>query len=155
MTAYNGQFTRYEQRAIATALRAMERVMRDAGVTLDRPGAVVDYLQLRLAKLEHEVFALLYLDAQNRLIAYEELFRGTVSQTAVYPREIIKQVLAHNASAVVLAHNHPSGQAEPSAADRALTEVLKKALQVIGASVLDHIIVAGKGHYSFAEHGLV
>ena len=84
-------FSRYEQRAIATALRAMERVMRDGGIRLDRPAAVVDYLQLKLGALEHEVFALLYLDAQNRLIAYEELFRGTVSQTAVYPREIVKR----------------------------------------------------------------
>jgi DNA repair protein RadC len=148
-------FSRYEKRAIATALRAMDRVMREAGVTLDRPAAVFDYLGLKLSALEHEVFTVLYLDAQNRLIAYEELFRGTVSQTAVYPREIVKRALAHNASAVVLAHNHPSGLAEPSSADRLLTDSLKQALQFVGTTVLDHIIVAGPRCYSFAEHGLI
>ena len=122
---------------------------------IDRPAAVFDYLRLRLSALEHEVFAVLYLDAQNRLIAYEELFRGTVSQTAVYPREIVKRALAHNASAVVLAHNHPSGLAEPSSADRLLTDSLKRALQFVGTTVLDHIIVAGPRRYSFAEHGLI
>lgn len=120
------------------------------------PGAVRDYLRLHLAGLAHEVFFALWLDAQNRLIAAEELFRGTLTQTSVYPREVVKQALAHNAAAVVLAHNHPSGLAEPSAADQLLTRELKQALALVDVRVLDHFIVAGQAQpLSFAERGLL
>ncbi len=123
---------------------------------LTTPGAVRDYLRLHLAGLEHEVFMALWLDAQNRLIAAEELFRGSLTQTSVYPREIVKQALRHNAAAVVLAHNHPSGVAEQSRADELLTRELKLALALVDVRVLDHFIVAAQSPpLSFAERGLL
>jgi DNA repair protein RadC len=108
-----------------------------------------------LARLEHEVFMALFLDAQNRVIAAEELFRGTLTQTSVYPREVVKRALVHNAAAVILAHNHPSGVAEPSRADEFLTQTLRQSLSLVDARVLDHFIVAGNGVVSFAERGLL
>lgn len=126
------------------------------GVAFAAPGAVRDYLRLHLAGLPHEVFFALWLDAQNRLIAAEELFCGTLTQTSVYPREVVKKALAHNAAAVVLAHNHPSGLAEPSRADELLTHELKQALALVDVRVLDHFIVAGQAQpLSFAERGLL
>jgi DNA repair protein RadC len=120
------------------------------------PGAVRDYLRLHLAGLPHEIFFALWLDAQNRLIAAEELFRGTLTQTSVYPREVVKRALGHNAAAVVLAHNHPSGLCEPSRADELLTRELKQALALVDVKVLDHFIVAGQSQpLSFAERGLL
>ncbi len=120
------------------------------------PGVVRDYLRLHLASLPHEVFFALWLDAQHRLLAAEELFRGTLTQTSVYPREVVKRALAHNAAAVVLAHNHPSGVAEPSAADEALTRELKKVLALVEVRILDHFIVARQTPpVSFAERGLL
>jgi DNA repair protein RadC len=110
-------------------------------------------LALWLRDRPYEVFAALFLDSQNRLIAAEELFRGTLTQTAVYPREVARRALEINAAAVILAHNHPSGVAEPSAADDALTRVLKTALGQLDMPVLDHLVVAGNRCYSFAEHG--
>ena len=123
---------------------------------MSTPGAVRDYLRLHLAGLGHEVFFALWLDAQNRLIAAEELFRGTLTQTSVYPREVVKKALQHNAAAVVLAHNHPSGVSEPSSADEFLTRELKQALALVDVRVLDHFIVAGQSQpLSFAERGLL
>ena len=122
---------------------------------LASPAAVRDYLCLRLRDLGHEVFVGLYLDAQNRLIADEELFRGTLTQTSVYPREVVKRALARNAAGVILAHNHPSGVAEPSYADETLTRALKQALNLVDVKVLDHFIVAGNLATSFAERGLL
>jgi len=116
---------------------------------------VRSYLCLSLAPLGHEIFAVLFLDAQHRLIACDEMFRGTLTQTSVYPREIVKQALRHNCAAVILAHNHPSGVAEPSAADQALTRALQGALALVDVRVLDHIVVAGNCSVSFAERGLL
>jgi DNA repair protein RadC len=124
-----------------------------AGVTLSSPQAVKQYLQLLLGGKAYESFAVLFLDVKNRLIACEELFRGTLTHTSVYPREIVKVALAHNAASVILAHNHPSGTPEPSAADHTLTQALKQALALIDVRVLDHFVVAGKHVYSFTEHG--
>jgi DNA repair protein RadC len=149
------EFTTYEQRAISTAMRAMERVLRQPGTVLSNPNVVSDFLRLKLSSLPFEVFAVLYVDSQNQLIAFEEAFRGTLNQTSVYPREIVKSALMHNAAAVLLAHNHPSGVPEPSLADRMLTDRLKQALQLVDIATLDHIIVAGNKRYSFAEHGLI
>jgi len=121
---------------------------------LSAPTAVRDWLRLKLAALPHECFVALWLDAQNRLIADDELFRGSLTQTSVYPREVVKQALAKNAAAVILAHNHPSGVTEPSAADRLLTRNLKDALALVDVRLLDHFIVAGSAHpLSFAEQG--
>jgi DNA repair protein RadC len=120
------------------------------------PQAVRDWLRLFLGNLQHESFVALWLDSQNRLIASEELFRGTLTQTSVYPREVVKRALTHNAGAVILAHNHPSGLAEPSRADEVLTSSLKQALALIDVKLLDHFIVTGGGEpLSFAERGLL
>ena len=119
------------------------------------PQAVRDYLQLQLGGLHHDVFAVLFLDSQHRLIALEEMFRGTLTQTSVYPREVVKQALTLNASSVVLAHNHPSGTAQPSRADEALTHTLKAALALVDVRVLDHFVVTASQAVSMAELGLV
>jgi len=117
--------------------------------------AVKHYLQLHLAHKGHEVFAVLFLDAQNRLIAMEELFRGTLTQTSVYPREVVVRALHHQAACCVLAHNHPSGTVQPSRADEALTQALKAALALVDVRVLDHVIVAPGDALSMAERGLL
>lgn len=136
------------------ARRALrEDVQREC--LLDSPHKVRDYLALRIGRLQHEVFAVLFLDAQNRLIDDEELFRGTLTQTSVYPREVVRRALQHNAAAVIFAHNHPSGLAEPSRADELLTRVLRDALSLVDVRVLDHVIVAGAMSVSFAERGLL
>jgi DNA repair protein RadC len=124
-----------------------------AGDMLGSPKAVREYLQLFLNHKQYESFAVLFLDVKNRLIASNELFRGTLTQTSVYPREVVKAALAHNAASVILAHNHPSGTPEPSAADLSLTRVLRQALALVDVRVLDHFVVAGAKLYSFAEHG--
>lgn len=136
------------------AKRALnEELRRDT--LLNSPDRVRDYLRLRLAHLPHEVFLALFLDAQNRLVSTEELFRGTLTQTSVYPREVVKRALANNAAAVVFAHNHPSGVTEPSRADEMLTHALKSALQLVDVRVLDHLVVAHGSVTSFAERGLL
>ena len=119
----------------------------------DGPQAVRDYLQL--GAKSHEVFAVLFLDSQHRLLAFEELFRGTLTQTSVYPREVVLRALHHQAAAVVLAHNHPSGSATPSSADTALTRTLKTTLALVDVNVLDHFVVTASGTTSMAEMGLV
>ena len=125
------------------------------GVALSSPHAVKQYLQLLLAPKPYESFAVLFLDVKNRLIACEELFRGTLTHTSVYPREIVKAALAHNAAGVILAHNHPSGTTDPSAADKSLTQALKQALALVDVRVLDHFVVAAREIYSFLENGLM
>jgi DNA repair protein RadC len=144
------------QAVLEMARRALGEGLKEQGLTFASPGGVRDYLRLHLAGLQHEVFLALWLDAQNRLIAAEELFRGTLTQTSVYPREVLKHALRHNAAAVVLAHNHPSGVAEPSRADELLTSELKQVLALVEVRVLDHFIVAGQSPpLSFAERGLL
>ena len=135
------------RRALAQQLRTRE--------VFDSPNAVKHYLQLHLAHKPHEVFAVLFLDSQHRLLALEELFRGTLTQTSVYPREVVLRALHHHAGAVVLAHNHPSGSVQPSRADEALTQTLKSALALVDVRVLDHIVVAPGQALSMAEQGLV
>lgn len=142
------------QAALELARRALDEGLRRDTV-LNSPDRVRQYLQLQLGRREHEVFAVLYLDAQNRLLKTEELFRGTLTQTSVHPREVVKQALRHNAAAVILAHNHPSGLAEPSRADELLTQALKQALALVEVRVLDHLIVTGNAAVSFAERGLL
>lgn len=136
------------------ARRAMAQQLQERAVLAD-PSAVKHYLQLHLAAKSHEVFAVLFLDSQNRLLAMEELFRGTLTQTSVYPREVVLRALHHQACAVVLAHNHPSGTVQPSQADEALTHTLKAALALVDVRVLDHIIVATGQALSMAEKGLL
>ncbi len=145
----------------AQLVAAMELARRALNSTLETrdalasPQAVRNWLRLKIGQLPYEVFYVLWLDAQNQLVCAEELFRGTLTITSVYPREIIRRALEHNAAAVILAHNHPSGVAEPSAADRLLTDALGTALGTVDVRVLDHIIVAGRSTLSFAERGLL
>jgi len=140
--------------ASEVARRALAEQMQ-ARDSLASPSAVRSYLRLRLQHLGHEVFWVVFLDAQNRVIAAEELFRGTLTQTSVYPREVVKRALAHNAAGVILAHNHPSGVAEPSFQDQALTRALAESLALVDVKVLDHFIVAPGAGLSFAERGLL
>jgi DNA repair protein RadC len=142
------------QAVLEMARRALSEQMRNRDA-LSSPSAVRDFLRLRLGGLGHELFVTVLLDAQNRLIAVEELFRGTLTQTSVYPREVVKLALRHNASSVIFAHNHPSGLAEPSRADEVLTQTLQSALALVDVRVLDHFIVAGNQALSFAERGLL
>ncbi len=143
------------QAVLELARRALGEEMARRDV-LDSPSAVRDWLRLKLAQLPHEVFMILLLDAQNRVMGNVELFRGTLTQTSVYPREVVKLVLEHNAAAVILAHNHPSGVGEPSIADQSLTKSLTQALALVDVRVLDHFIVAGNAApVSFAERGLL
>lgn len=139
---------------IARALAILAKRMRVTD-SLNSPAAVRDYLRLLLAGREYEVFVVVLLDAQNRVLSCEELFRGTLTQTSVYPREIVKAALAANAGGAIFAHNHPSGVSEPSSADRALTKQLVSALDLVDVRVLDHFIVAGHDAMSFAERGML
>jgi DNA repair protein RadC len=143
-----------ERAAVRLAMEVLGRDYRER-VSLTSPGACRDYLRLRLAGREHEVFMCIFLDAQQRVIEVEELFRGTLTQTSVYPREVVKRALQLNAAAVIFAHNHPSGVLQPSCADELLTRNLKNALALVEVQVLDHFIVAGAGALSFAERGLL
>jgi DNA repair protein RadC len=143
---------------LAAVMEVAKRCLRQdlqSGGALTSPGAVRDYLRLAIAEREHEVFVCLWLDAQHRVTSCEELFRGTLTQTSVYPREIVKAALRANAAAVIFAHNHPSGVAQPSQADELLTRNLKEALALVEIKVLDHFIVAGSQALSFAERGLL
>ncbi len=136
----------------ALELLACEIKATDA---LHSPDAVKDYLRLKLGDRPHEVFAVVFMDSQNRVIACEELFRGTLTQTSVYPREVVLEALKRNAASVILCHNHPSGNAVPSRADEALTQTLEQALALVDVRVLDHLIVTQANVLSFAEEGLI
>jgi DNA repair protein RadC len=142
----------------AAVIELARRSLREglkSGSALTSPGAVRDYLRLALSTRNHEVFVVLFLDAQHRVTGTAELFRGSLTQTSVYPREVVKAALAANAAAVIFAHNHPSGVAQPSQADELLTRQLKDALALVEVRVLDHFIVAGNQTLSFAERGLL
>jgi len=142
------------QAVVEMARRALQESIgeRDA---LSSPQAVREFLRLSLAGRAHEIFLVMFLDSQNRLLGSEELFRGTLTQTSVYPREVVKTALRYNAAGVIFAHNHPSGVAEPSRADELLTQTLKQALALVEIKTLDHFIVAGSRTISFAERGLL
>ncbi len=143
-----------EDKIIERALQILSSRMRE-GSALTSPSAVRDYLRLTLSGKEREEFWCVFLDAQHRVLAAEALFFGTLTQTAVYPREVVRAALRVNAAACILAHNHPSGAAQPSHADELLTRTLKDALALIDCKVLDHFIVAGNASISFAERGLL
>ena len=143
---------------IAAVLEIARRVLAERLAdrpAFEQPQAVKDYLVLQLGALDHEVFAVMFLDVKHRLLRFEILFRGTLTQTAVHPREVVKRALALNAAALVLAHNHPSGVAEPSRADELVTASLSQALQLVDVRVIDHVIVSRGATMSFAERGLL
>ena len=143
------------QRTVKRALTLLDRHLRETGVAFTSTQAASDWLKLKMAGLEREEFMVMYLNQQNQLIAYETLFAGSISSTEVHPREVVKRALYFNAAAVILAHNHPSGNIIPSQADKTITQRLVKALHLVDIRVPDHLIVGGTQILSFAEHGLL
>ena len=150
-----GPAKRAELAAVVEMARRALAQRLEIGPVFESPQAVKDYVQLQLGGLQHEVFAVLFLDSHHRLIRFEVLFTGTLTHTGVYPREVVKLALARNAGAVILAHNHPSGVAEPSRADEYLTQSLKKALALVDVRVIDHLVVGHGQVVSFAERGML
>ncbi len=150
---YNFQESIHPNQIVNLAIDILDSEIR--GDSLTSPEQTKQYLRLRLASLEHEVFACLFMDNRHRVICFEEMFRGTIDGANVYPREVVKAALKHNAAAVIFSHNHPSGIAEPSQADRSLTNKLKDALSLIDVRVLDHIVVSREESVSMAERGLI
>ncbi|WP_447088780.1 RadC family protein [Enterobacter asburiae] len=142
-----------DQQTIRTALTLLECQLREPGAAFTSSSSVRDWLRLQLATLEREAFTVLWLDNQHRLTAHDTLFLGTINSITVHPREVVKSGLKNNAAAAVLAHNHPSGEAEPSQADRLITERLKQALDLVDIRLLDHLVVGGMDIVSFAERG--
>lgn len=142
-----------EQQTVRTALTLLERQLREPGASFTYSHAVRDWLRLQLATLEREEFTALFLNNQHRLIAHDTLFTGTINHTQVHPREVVKAALKHNAAAILVAHCHPSGIAEPSDVDRRITERLKQALDLVDIRLLDHLVVGGMDIVSFAERG--
>ena len=151
----HGRYAPATAEQILEAARHVIDQKMQRGASFSSPAAVKQYLQAKLAGLECEVFTVLFLDTRHRLIEYAEMFRGTIDGASVYPREVVKQALRLNAAAVIVSHNHPSGNPEPSTADRALTQRLKDALALVDVRILDHIIIAGMSTVSFAERGLI
>lgn len=150
-----GQAETKDDEVIESAIKILMRRMKKTGQLFARPEDVKNYLRLKTGALPHEVFSVLFLDSQHRLIAAEEMFRGTLTQCSVYPREVVTQAIAHGACSVVLSHNHPSGSTTPSRADEVLTQTLKTALALVDVRVIDHVIVSAEGAYSMAEGGLL
>lgn len=142
-----------DQQTIRTALTLLECQLREPGAAFTSSSSVRDWLRLQLATLDREAFTVLWLDNQHRLITHDTLFLGTINSITVHPREVVKSGLKNNAAAALLAHNHPSGEAEPSQADRLITERLKQALELIDIRLLDHLVVGGMDIVSFAERG--
>lgn len=143
----------HETQIVRIALEILANNLRRTDAALTAPAMTAEYLKLKTANIEHEVFSALFLNTQNEVIAFDEMFRGTIDSAAVYPREVVKAALNHNAAAVIFSHNHPSGNAEPSHADRRITERLQAALELVDVRVLDHLVIGGMNHTSFAERG--
>lgn len=140
---------------VIKALQILESQLRTKGVQIQNAEDAKSFLKLQLASLEREVFGVMFLDGQHQMIEFDIMFQGTIDSASVYPREVAKKALQVNAAALIMSHNHPSGVAEPSQADRMITEDIKKALALFDIRTLDHIIVGGMSTYSFAEHGLL
>jgi DNA repair protein RadC len=139
---------------LSAARQAIEQKFQ-RGIACTSPAMIKEYLCAKLAAMDHEVFAVMLMDNQNCLIEYVEMFHGSINQAAVYPREVVKLALKHNAAAMIVSHNHPSGSAEPSEADKMMTQTLQKALALVDVRLLDHVIVAGGTTASFAQRGLL
>jgi DNA repair protein RadC len=144
-----------EVRTVRCALGILERCLARTTPLLSSPGSVRDYLRLRVGSLQAEVFGMIWLDTQHRVLATEELFRGSLTQTSVYPREVVRRGLQLNAAAAVAYHNHPSGMAEPSRADEFLTRSIQSAFGLVAITLLDHFVVGHSSVVSFAERGLM
>ncbi len=154
-TLRRADLTPDEQSLVEKAISCLERTYRVKGVAMTSPEATRDYLKLHLYGLPYEVFAVMYLDNRHRVIRYEELFRGTIDGSSVHPREVVRKVLTTNTAAVIFAHNHPSGVAEPSQSDLRITQRLREALSLIDVRVLDHMIIGDGNIVSLAERGLL
>lgn len=146
---------RQEDELVQQAITVLERRLFKRGPSLENPQQVRQYLRLKLAREPHEVFAAVFLDSRHRVIAYEPLFFGTIDAVSVYPRQVLVRALKHNSAAVILAHNHPSGDTEPSEKDKAITRRLNASLDLIDVRILDHFIIGQGEPYSFAEAGLI
>lgn len=144
-----------EKQVVQLAIDILESYLKESGDVLTSPQAVKDFLRLHIELLEHEVFVVLFLDTRNRVIEFQQMFRGTINGASVHAREVVKAALSLNAAGVIFAHNHPSGVAEPSRADIQITERLKAALELVDVRVLDHFIIGHKQYISFAERGLL
>lgn len=147
--------TKEQQSILQQAEEILSNLIQRDGYQFTAPADTIQYCKVALSPLEYEVFGVLYLDNKHRLISFDKMFRGTIDSTSVYPREVAKSALQHNSAAVIFTHNHPSGEPEPSIADRSITERLVAALGLLDIRVLDHIVVAGNRHTSFAEQGLL
>jgi len=147
--------TKQEEQVIDQALKILIARLVQREIKVSQPKDAVDFLKLKLTELEHEVFAVMFLDTRHRLIDYVEMFRGTVNGANVHPREVVKEALQRNAASVVFAHNHPSGDPEPSEADRRLTTRLRDALGLVDIRVLDHVIIGAEGYIAFSECGIL
>lgn len=150
---WRSNMTPNEQKIVARAIRILDKEIKSREVVFTEPQLVKDYLRLQLQESKRELFLILYLDSQHRLIASDVPFMGTIDAAPVYPRIVVQSALAHNAAAVILSHNHPSGVAEPSRADRAITDRLQQALTLVDIRLLDHIVVGAGAMVSFAERG--
>lgn len=155
LDAIDPSLTQQEDRIVRRAIAVLEQRLFNTGPVLTRSDIVRDYLRLKLVALPNEVFAVIFLENRNRVIAYEPMFQGTVDQTIIFPRVVARRALELNASSVILAHQHPSGIVTPSPGDRAITKKLKTALATVGIKVLDHFIIGEGSPYSFAEAGLL
>ena len=155
LTLFTSELPLPALRTINRALVLLEQHLREPGVAFTSTQATRDWLRLKMGTLEREEFVVLYLNNQNQLLAHETLFTGTISHTEVHPREVVKRALYFNAAAVIFAHNHPSGEVNPSQADKAITQRLVQALMLVEIRVPDHLIVGGRQIFSFAEHGLL
>ena len=149
----SGEYQTADLPTIAEAYQAALSRRYRRGVQMTAPGVAVDYLRPRLAHLDHEVFLVLFLDAQNRLISCDQMASGGLTSAAVYPRTIAQRALTHNAAAVILAHNHPSGDPTPSMADDQITAKIREVLALVDVRTLDHVIIAGLEHYSYTQEG--
>lgn len=152
---YEAGKTEEENKTIEQALFILRDRMKEPGQVMSKNTTVQDFLKIHLSHVEHEVFSILFLDNQHRLISFDELFRGTINGAGVYPREVVKEAIKHNAAAVIFAHNHPSGIPDPSSADRHITKQLQEALSLIDVRTLDHIVIGGTDAFSFAEAGYI
>jgi len=148
-----GNWSPEESEILGRAMSLLTRRLR--GPVLSSPDVFKQYLRLRLGGLGYEVFGMVFLDAQHAVIAIEEMFRGTLTQTTVHPREVVMRALHHNCAACVAFHNHPSGRCDPSSADERMTEALKRALDLVGVELLDHFVVCAESAASFAQLGLI
>jgi DNA repair protein RadC len=144
-----------ETKLVSRALRCLEKCLRYNSEKLNSSHLVCSYLRLHLADERNEVFAVLFLDSHHRLLAFEKLFHGSINESAVYPRVVVQKALEHNAAKVIFAHNHPSGNCDPSNADREITRELQKILSIVSVTAVDHIIVGRENSFSFSEHGLM